>query len=116
MQSIGTLAAFAMGAATRHKPSMVFDWARAARLIAERKPLSASAGLSGDWDHTADEIYYDGAPVTGGNTYLASKWATPMLEMDGDLCDCFVMESDTTWDEATVWPPEALEIIGGSMR
>ena len=42
---MNTWAAFAMGEANRGKEMMVFDWDKAARLIGERKPECASAGL-----------------------------------------------------------------------
>jgi hypothetical protein len=92
---------------------MVFDWAKAARLIAERKPKEASAGLEGDWEWTGGLIYADGAPVPQEETYvyLASTWATPELYLDGDVIDCFVMEPDTEWRSGTYWPPEALRIL-----
>lgn len=45
-----TMRAFAMGEANRGNEMMVFDWEKAARLIAERKPGIAGAGLEFDWD------------------------------------------------------------------
>lgn len=40
-----SMQAFAMGKANRDKPSMVFDWNKAAQLIKEQNPNSVSAGL-----------------------------------------------------------------------
>lgn len=34
---------------------MVFDWDKAARIIRERKPSTAAAGLSGDWEYTGGD-------------------------------------------------------------
>ena len=45
-----TLMAFVIGERNRHKELMVFDWNKAARLIKERKPFVASAGLRDDWE------------------------------------------------------------------
>ena len=42
---MNTWAAFAMGEANRGKELMVFDWDKAARLIKERKPECAYAGV-----------------------------------------------------------------------
>ncbi|MEN6379724.1 MAG: hypothetical protein ABFD15_09120 [Methanofastidiosum sp.] len=91
---------------------MVFDWNKAAKLIAERKPEVASAGLSGDWEWTGGTIWENGKPVMDSYTFLASTWATPELNMDGEIYDCFVMKSKTTWDSHTKWPKSALKKIG----
>ncbi len=94
---------------------MVFDWDKAARLIVEREAMSAGAGLSQDWDSTGGPILKDCRPVPADDTYtyLASTWATPELEIDGEIVDCFVMESETEWDEKTYWPESALAILKG---
>ena len=109
-----TMAAFAMGQANRGRPLMVFDWDRAAQLIRERKAREASAGLSGDWEYTGGEILRDGKPIPAEETYvyLASTWATPELEIDGDRMDCFRMQADTPgWNSKTYWPDSALALL-----
>ena len=113
-----TMAAFARGSAARASgaPMMVFDWKRAATLIKERGAKHASAGLAGDWEWTGGDILSDGIPIPRGETcvYLASIWATPELEIDGERMDCFCMQSDSPgWDSDTYWPPEALAILNG---
>lgn len=45
---MNTWMAFAMGEANRGKELMVFDWDKAARLIQEKKPKWATAGLHSD--------------------------------------------------------------------
>lgn len=109
-----TLAAFAMGHANRGKELKVFDWEKAARIIRERNAKEASAGLSGDWEWTGGEILRNGKPVPREETYtfLASTWATPELEVDGDVVDCYRMQSETEgWNSSTYWPPEALDLL-----
>lgn len=111
-----TMSAFAMGQANKGKESMVFDWDKAARLIKEKQPDEASAGLEGDWGYTGGSIYRDGKIIPEEDTYvyLASTWATPQLDMDGDVIDCYRMESDTLgWDSGTYWPESAKRIIEG---
>lgn len=108
--------AFAMGQMNSGKPSMVFDWHKAARRIRDTKPSSASAGLSQDWEWTGGEIYRDGKPVELDETYvyLASTWAIPELELDGEVEPCFLMESESPgWDAHTYWPESARSILGG---
>lgn len=108
---MNTLAAFAIGEANRGKTLMVFDWDKAAKLIAERKPVVARAGLRGDWEYTGGEIYREGKPVMDDYTYLSSTWATPELDMDGEIVDCYLMEYEAEWDEKTKWPQSALDIL-----
>ena len=106
--------AFAMGKANKGKELMVFDWSKAAKLIAEQKPNTASAGLHDDWEYTGGKIYKNGKPVKKEDTYtyLSSTWAEPELDMDGVIFPCFIMKSEKPeWDSDSYWPKEALEII-----
>lgn len=111
-----TLSAFALGEANRHKELMVFDWIKAAKLIKEKNPSFARAGLSGDWEWTGGTIFSSGKTVTNDYTYLASTWATPELDLDGEKINCFVMQSECSWDESTKWPQEALDILNGEIK
>ncbi|GAS95510.1 uncharacterized protein RMCC_2476 [Mycolicibacterium canariasense] len=117
------MTAFAMGDANRGNPVRVFDWVKAAKIITERGAQDASAGLSGDWEWTGGEIFADGQPVPEDDTYvyLASTWAIPELDVDGDIIDCWTWQSDTPgwdpkkqtggWGSGTYWPAEALAIL-----
>lgn len=107
------LSAFAMGEANRGKPSKVFDWVKAAELIRLRKPAEASAGLAGDWEWTGGVIFAAGEPVLDSYTYLSSSWATPELDMDGEVVDCWRWRAETEWDSSTKWPAEALAALRG---
>ena len=109
-----TMKAFVMGDVNREKEPMVFDWDKAAQIIKERNAVSASAGLSGDWEWTGGKILAGGKPIPENDTYvyLASTWATPELEIDGEIIDCFKMQSETDkWDSGTFWPESALETL-----
>ena len=113
---MNSLFAFAMGEANRGKELMVFDWDKAARLIKEKKAEYAEAGLAGDWEWTGGTIYEDGHPVKDSYTYLASTWATPQIDLDGELIACYRMQSETPgWDSSTKWPESALSILEGEM-
>lgn len=93
---------------------MVFDWVQAAQIIKERGAKTASAGLSGDWEWTGGKILADGKPIPKDETYtyLASTWAPPELEVDGEIIDCYRMASETPgWGSDTYWPDEALAIL-----
>lgn len=113
-----TLSAFAMGQANRGREQKVFDWDKAARLIKEHEAVEASAGLSGDWEYTGGCIFSDGKPVTDSYTYLSSTWATPEIEIDGEMFNCYVMASDVPEQWGTdysgiKWPESALSILRG---
>lgn len=91
---------------------MIFDWDKAAKRIVEVRPAIAFAGLQGDWEWTGGVIYRDGNPVEE-YTFLASIWAVPELEMDGEVEPCYRMKSEVPeWDSDTVWPESALNILG----
>ena len=110
------MSAYMMGELHRNEEQKVFDWIKAANLIKERGATEASAGLSQDWEYTAGMILSNGKPASEderGSLYLASTWAIPEIEIDGETMDCFCMESEhPEWDAETFWPPEALAILG----
>lgn len=100
-----TLSAFANGEANRNKELMVFDWDKAAQLIRENKPETVSAGLRGDWEWTGGTIWENGEPDMESYTYLSSTWAVPEIDLDGEIIECFKMQSETNeWDSRTKWP------------
>ena len=106
--------AFAMGEANRHKELMVFDWDKAARLIKEKGAQEASAGLFGDWEWTGGDILTEGKPNLDDYTFLASTWATPELEIDGEKIPCFIYQNDNCkWDSGTKWPESSLKLLNG---
>ena len=110
-----TMSAFLMGEMNRHKEQMVFDWDKAARLIAEKKPKVASAGLRGDWEYTGGVIYAAGEPIKNCSTFLASTWAVPELALNGWRIECFRMQHEVPgWNAVTAWPDSALAILEGS--
>jgi hypothetical protein len=96
--------------AARGNPKKVFDWKKAAEIIKENNIQNAFAGLDEDWSATSDVILSEGKPVKG-YCYLQSSWATPVLIADGDHHECWV-ENHPEWDVDTIWPDEALQIIG----
>lgn len=113
---MNSLDAYARGLAARGKEPMVFDWNRAAELIVERKPKVASAGLRDDWEWTGGAIWRDGKPVPCEDacTYLGSTWAVPELCLDGEIVECYVMQSQAPeWGPETYWPASALAAAKG---
>lgn len=92
----------------------VFDWDKAAKLIKTRNPQQASAGLRDDWEWTGGRIFEGGKPVPASETctFLASSWAIPELDLDGDIMECWVSaDQKPEWNSGTYWPESALKIL-----
>ena len=105
--------AFAMGELHRNDPLMVFDWDKAARILAARNPDEALAGLQDDYEYTAGVIWRNGRPVRNEYTYLASTWAHPMLIIDDEEIECWRYKGEVPeWGSGTKWPQSALRIAG----
>lgn len=111
-----SIKAYELGKKNKGKEQMVFDWIKAANIIKDLKPSEVGAGLANDWDWTGGMIFKDGdiVPPEDTYTYLSSTWATPEIDVDGEIIDCFKMQSEVPdWDEKTYWPPEAVAILKG---
>lgn len=115
-----SVVAFCLGDLNRNKVPKVFDWNKAARLIRDTKPSRAFAGLKGDWEFTGEFICEDGKPAERdsecGGVCLASTWAIPELDMDGEIEPCWVWADDEKnnpdkWNSSTYWPQSALNIL-----
>lgn len=108
-----SLQAFARGEAARASGSAmrVFDWDKAARILKERSPTTAEAGLSGDLEWTGGTIWEGCKPTTESYTFLASCWATPILIIDDEEIECWTYMEGTGWDADTKWPESALAIV-----
>lgn len=111
-----SMEAFARGKAARAagNKKKVFDWNKAAQILRDSKVRSAAAGLSTDLEWTSGDILADGKPVTDCYTFLSSVWATPVLIIDGEEIDCYLMEDECPgWGSGTRWPESALAIFNG---
>jgi len=111
-----TMLAMAIAQSTPKGNEKVFDWHKAAQIIRDRKPTTAEAGLSGDWEWTGGCIYRDGKPVLEDGdddyTYLASNWCKAELSVGGELIDCWIPQSEQpSWKARTRWPESALAIL-----
>lgn len=110
-----TSLAFAMGQANRGNELMVFDWHKAAEICkrAAAKGKNVEAYLYSDREFTGGCILLDKEPYMDDYTYLASTWAEPMIQVDGQAPKkCYLMQSETPgWDAHTKWPDSALAIF-----
>lgn len=104
-------AMIAINQATPDGNEKVFDWDKAAKIIKEEQPKLVYAGLAEDWEWTGGLIYKNGKPVKNEYTYLASRWATPVLILDGEEIECYQPDGYHGWDADTKWPESALKIL-----
>ena len=69
------------------------DWRRAHTIIQKRaefdKDITVMAGLREDWNNTSGIVYEDGEFVTYDYVYASSRWATPILDFDGEEVECY---------------------------
>lgn len=108
--------AMARGMAASGQPMRVFDWHKAVEIIKARGAKDARAGLQSDMEWTGGSILENGEPVPSERTYtyLASKWATPIIEIDGEEIECWSWQKDTPeWDAHTYWPDSARAMLKG---
>jgi len=105
------MTACAMGEAHRNERMRTFDWNEAARILRERNPAEAEAGLQSDLEWTCGTIWRDGQPVTDSYTYLASTWATPVLVIDDEEIECWCWADEREFNADTKWPESARAIL-----
>lgn len=113
IQVLNTVRAmFFHGQINRHRCDLVFDWEKAARLIREKKPYIAHAGLEDSWEREYRKIYQGGLPVYSETFHSPNK--KPVLIMNSsEPIPCCKMEYDTNGMEP--WPREALDILEGKL-
>lgn len=85
-----TLAAFAMAESARAagSPMRQLDWEKAKEICEKNKGKSIYAGLSSDMEYTGGLIF-DGEKRVKDYVFVASVWATPILEIDGQEIECW---------------------------
>lgn len=96
----------------------VFDWDKAAAILANGRVQDAEAGLENDLEWTGGKILRDGRPLTSREdtyTYLASNWATPLLIITGETSlPCWRYQDESPgWEAETLWPDSALAVLRG---
>lgn len=73
------------------------DWLAVEKFVAERGPVSVSAGLLEDWYWTAATVYEDGK-WDKERAYVTSSWATPGFKAEmpnGDVIEVEAIRAQT---------------------
>lgn len=68
------------------------DWSKAEQICKEHPNSVIYAGLQEDWGYTSGKIFDHGEYFNGGDLYDQSKWATPILDVDGKEIECWTKE------------------------
>ena len=75
----------------RSKETKYMDWNKAEQLCLEHPESTIHAGLMEDWNNTSGLVYAKGKWYDG-YVYDQSKWATPILDIDGKEIECWTTE------------------------
>lgn len=76
------------------------DWEKAEKLCKENPTATIMAGLREDWNNTSEIIWQNGKWINednvswNGSLYALSRWATPIIDVDGKEIECFMGEDD----------------------
>jgi len=89
---------FAMGflgaeaVATKPIGAMKFmDWKKVQQIVNEHPDSVIYAGLQEDWNNTSGLIFAKGK-YYDGYVFGCSKWATPIVDVDGEEIECWTYE------------------------
>lgn len=101
----------------------VFDWVKCANLIRKHCMIenmfdaskTVEAGLMEDWSCTSGEIFKDGNIVEDDYTYLGSKWATPIIDIDGEEIECWAYSDECEYDAGSKWDEKSISVLNGKM-
>lgn len=65
------------------------DWEKAEQICQQHPDSTIHAGLREDWGWTSGVIFDHGKFYDGGILYNQSRWATPILDIDGEEIECW---------------------------
>lgn len=67
------------------------DWEKVQKIVDEHPNSVIYAGLMEDWNNTSGLIFAKGKYYKG-YVYGVSKWATPIVDVDGEEIECWTYE------------------------
>lgn len=65
------------------------DWNKVEKICLEHPNEEIEAGLREDWNNTSGIIFSKGKWVDGGVLYDQSRWATPIVDINGEEIECW---------------------------
>lgn len=91
---LGFTEGIAIGESIGYSPDTMkyMDWNRVEQICKEHPDSVIYAGLQEDWGYTSGKIFDNGVFYNGGDLFDQSKWATPILDVDGEEIECWTKE------------------------
>lgn len=87
------------------------DWDKVKTVVAENPKATIRAGLQEDWNNTSGVIFAQGNYYDGGCVYGSSKWATPIVDVDGMEIECY-KDSPNEWGSGMPrWWGDGAEVL-----
>lgn len=78
------------------------DWKKVQQIVDEHPDSVIYAGLMEDWNNTSGLIYAKGE-YYNGYVYGCSKWATPIVDVDGEEIECWTYEETEEGSNKPTW-------------
>jgi hypothetical protein len=98
--------------ATKPIGSMKYmDWKKVQKVVDEHPDSVIYAGLMEDWNNTSGLIFSKGKYYYGG-VYGCSRWATPIVDVNGEEIECWTYEQTEEGSGIPSWWGNGQELLG----
>lgn len=78
------------------------DWQKVQKVVDEHPNSVIHAGLMEDWNNTSGLIFAKGK-YYDGYVYGCSRWATPIVDVDGEEIECWTHEETVEGSHKPAW-------------
>lgn len=78
------------------------DWKKARQITKQNPEATIYAGLREDWNNTNGLIFNRGKYYKDAYVFGCSRWATPIVDVDGEEIECWTYE-ETEYNLPTWW-------------
>ena len=79
------------------------DWKKVQEIVDSHPNSVIYAGLMEDWNNTSGLIFVKGEYYDGGCFYGCSKWATPIVDVDGEEIECWTYKETEERSKMPIW-------------
>lgn len=86
------------------------DWQKVQELVNKHPNSVIYAGLMGDWNNTSGLIFARGK-YYDGYVFGYSKWATPIVDIDGEEIECWTYEQTEEGYRKPSWWGNGQELL-----
>ena len=101
-----------MGAAmpTANGGMKYMDWDKVEEICKNNPNATVRAGLMEDWNNTSGIIFSNGK-YCDGYVYGCSRWATPIVDVDGKEIECYLHEDKYETSDKPDWWGRGQELV-----